>query len=278
MSQPTRKDIPISDIKIDKKHSFRKGLLLTSSFLADVAANGILEPVLVWAHKGAYHLIDGERRIKGLSKKNKKASVPAIILTDPDLSGAQLILLKLMAKTSPRGEPFLVSEEGKAFFMITSEYDYSARNISRTMKDLHGVKITAPTILYKISLYTKASETLQDAVDHHNYPVTIATLLIKKYEDNFDNMDAAVNKTVNNAAARKALLAKLNGTARNYKSSITKVKKLAKNTGTSGESLDEVIAQLKDKGSLEIELAIEAGILKGKVIARGDERSEKYLV
>ena len=99
------------------------------SQLADsIAANGVLQPILVRpATGGTYQIIAGERRWRA-SKLAGLLEIPAIIMETDDLKTAQLALIENLQR-----EDLNPYEEAKAYKALLTEYSLTQEEIATTL-------------------------------------------------------------------------------------------------------------------------------------------------
>lgn len=99
------------------------------SQLADsIAANGVLQPILVRpAAGGTYQIIAGERRWRA-SKLAGLLEIPAIIMETDDLKTAQLALIENLQR-----EDLNPYEEAKAYKALLTEYSLTQEEIATTL-------------------------------------------------------------------------------------------------------------------------------------------------
>ena len=99
------------------------------SQLADsIAANGVLQPILVRpATGGTYQIIAGERRWRA-SKLAGLLEIPAIIMDTDDLKTAQLALIENLQR-----EDLNPYEEAKAYKALLTEYSLTQEEIATTL-------------------------------------------------------------------------------------------------------------------------------------------------
>ena len=93
--------------------------------LADsIAANGLLQPILVRKIRDRYEIIAGERRFRA-SKMAGLTEIPVIITEADDLTAAKYALIENLQR-----EDLNPYEEAKAYKVLIDEYDLSHEEVS----------------------------------------------------------------------------------------------------------------------------------------------------
>lgn len=117
--------VPISSVdpKLDQpRRSFDSEAL---AGLADsIAANGVLQPILVRKLDDRYEIIAGERRFRA-SKLAGLSEIPVIVLEADDLAAAKFALIENLQR-----EDLNPYEEARAYSMLMKEYHLSQEEIS----------------------------------------------------------------------------------------------------------------------------------------------------